>query len=100
MDQMSLILSINSIDLLIKIYNLTWYSFPHTVPVCVPSREMKMEKRSCSGIARVIPSSHMGPLTHTTSTADNKAGLSQVISACLDLTNVSENVLLQMDLVF
>ncbi|XP_030282743.1 zinc finger CCHC domain-containing protein 14 isoform X5 [Sparus aurata] len=32
-------------------------------------REMKMEKRSCSGIARVTPSSHMGPSTHPTSTA-------------------------------
>ncbi|KAM3869921.1 zinc finger CCHC domain-containing protein 14 [Diretmus argenteus] len=41
------------------------------------SREMKLEKRyaasqfpgSCSGIARVMPSSHMGPTTHPTSTA-------------------------------
>ncbi|XP_053174586.1 zinc finger CCHC domain-containing protein 14 [Scomber japonicus] len=32
-------------------------------------REMKMEKRSCSGIARVTPSSHMGPSAHPTSTA-------------------------------
>ncbi|GLD70738.1 zinc finger CCHC domain-containing protein 14, partial [Lates japonicus] len=32
-------------------------------------KEMKMEKRSCSGIARVTPSSHMGPSTHPTSTA-------------------------------
>ncbi|XP_047453436.1 zinc finger CCHC domain-containing protein 14 [Mugil cephalus] len=31
-------------------------------------REMKMEKRPCSGIARVTPSSHMGP-AHPTSTA-------------------------------
>lgn len=28
-----------------------------------------MEKRSCSGIARVTPSSHVGPSTHPTSTA-------------------------------
>ncbi|XP_071314020.1 zinc finger CCHC domain-containing protein 14 isoform X2 [Trachinotus anak] len=33
------------------------------------NREMKMEKRSCSGIARVTPSSHMGPSAHPTSTA-------------------------------
>ncbi|XP_044050903.1 zinc finger CCHC domain-containing protein 14 isoform X7 [Siniperca chuatsi] len=32
-------------------------------------RDLKMEKRSCSGIARVTPSSHMGPSTHPTSTA-------------------------------
>ncbi|XP_067356235.1 zinc finger CCHC domain-containing protein 14 isoform X1 [Channa argus] len=32
-------------------------------------REMKMEKRPCSGIARVTPSSHMGPSTHPTSNA-------------------------------
>ncbi|XP_029288759.1 zinc finger CCHC domain-containing protein 14 isoform X2 [Cottoperca gobio] len=32
-------------------------------------KEMKMEKRPCSGIARVTPSSHMGPSTHPTSTA-------------------------------
>nr|XP_019960450.1 PREDICTED: zinc finger CCHC domain-containing protein 14-like isoform X2 [Paralichthys olivaceus] len=32
-------------------------------------KEMKMEKRSCSGIARVTPSSHMGPSTHAISTA-------------------------------
>ncbi|KAG7229810.1 hypothetical protein INR49_012459 [Caranx melampygus] len=32
-------------------------------------KEMKMEKRSCSGIARVTPSSHMGPSAHPTSTA-------------------------------
>ncbi|XP_038561710.1 zinc finger CCHC domain-containing protein 14 [Micropterus salmoides] len=32
-------------------------------------REMKMEKRSCSGIARVTPSSHMGASSHPTSTA-------------------------------
>ncbi|XP_044050898.1 zinc finger CCHC domain-containing protein 14 isoform X2 [Siniperca chuatsi] len=31
--------------------------------------DLKMEKRSCSGIARVTPSSHMGPSTHPTSTA-------------------------------
>lgn len=37
--------------------------------VCVPSREMKMEKRSCGGIARVTPSSHMGPSAHPASTA-------------------------------
>ncbi|XP_061677405.1 zinc finger CCHC domain-containing protein 14 isoform X3 [Syngnathoides biaculeatus] len=30
-------------------------------------REMKMEKRTCGGIARVTPSSHMGPSTHTSS---------------------------------
>ncbi|XP_035858601.1 zinc finger CCHC domain-containing protein 14 isoform X6 [Sander lucioperca] len=40
-----------------------------SLPVCVPCREMKMEKRPCSGIARVTPSSHMGPSTHPTSTA-------------------------------
>ncbi|XP_029377951.1 zinc finger CCHC domain-containing protein 14 isoform X2 [Echeneis naucrates] len=33
------------------------------------NREMKMEKRSCSGIARVTPSSHMGPSGHPSSTA-------------------------------
>ncbi|KAF7660140.1 hypothetical protein LDENG_00287440 [Lucifuga dentata] len=33
------------------------------------NREMKMEKRSCSGIARVTPSSHMGPSAHPTSSA-------------------------------
>ncbi|XP_055365537.1 zinc finger CCHC domain-containing protein 14 isoform X2 [Betta splendens] len=38
-------------------------------------REMKVEKRSCSGIARVTPSSYVGPLTYPTSTADNKAEL-------------------------
>ncbi|KAK2841875.1 hypothetical protein Q5P01_012075 [Channa striata] len=33
-------------------------------------REMKMEKRPCGGIARVMPSSHMGPPpTHPTSSA-------------------------------
>ncbi|XP_074488228.1 zinc finger CCHC domain-containing protein 14 [Sebastes fasciatus] len=32
-------------------------------------KEMKMEKRPCSGIARVTPSSHMGPSIHPTSTA-------------------------------
>lgn len=31
-------------------------------------REIKMEKWSCSSIARVTPSSHMGPSTHPTST--------------------------------
>ncbi|XP_056137604.1 zinc finger CCHC domain-containing protein 14 [Lampris incognitus] len=42
------------------------------------NREMKMEKRymasqfpgSCSGIARVTPSSHMGPLSHPTSATE------------------------------
>ncbi|TKS73017.1 Zinc finger CCHC domain-containing protein 14 BDG-29 [Collichthys lucidus] len=33
------------------------------------NREMKMEKRSCSGIARVMPSIHMGPSAHPTSAA-------------------------------
>ncbi|XP_068169375.1 zinc finger CCHC domain-containing protein 14 isoform X2 [Antennarius striatus] len=33
------------------------------------NREMKMEKRPFSGIARVTPSSHMGPLTHPSSPA-------------------------------
>uniref|UniRef100_A0A3Q3IU46 CCHC-type domain-containing protein n=1 Tax=Monopterus albus TaxID=43700 RepID=A0A3Q3IU46_MONAL len=33
------------------------------------NREMKMEKRSCSGIARVTPSSHMGPSAQPTCTA-------------------------------
>ncbi|KAM4572723.1 zinc finger CCHC domain-containing protein 14 [Odontesthes bonariensis] len=32
-------------------------------------REMKMEKRPCGGIARVTPSSHMGPLAHSGSSA-------------------------------
>ncbi|KAK9517151.1 hypothetical protein VZT92_025039 [Zoarces viviparus] len=32
-------------------------------------KEMQMKKRPCSGIARVTPSSHMGPSTHPTSTA-------------------------------
>ncbi|XP_041853063.1 zinc finger CCHC domain-containing protein 14 isoform X2 [Melanotaenia boesemani] len=32
-------------------------------------REMKMEKRPCSGIARVTPSSHIGPSAHSTSAA-------------------------------
>ncbi|KAK1888126.1 Zinc finger CCHC domain containing protein 14 [Dissostichus eleginoides] len=32
-------------------------------------KEMKLEKRPCSGIARVTPSSHMGPLTHPISPA-------------------------------
>ncbi|XP_013867665.1 zinc finger CCHC domain-containing protein 14 isoform X1 [Austrofundulus limnaeus] len=32
-------------------------------------REMKMEKRPCSGIARVTPSSHMGPPGHLSSSA-------------------------------
>lgn len=50
------------------------------LPVCIPSREMKMEKRSCSGIARVTPSSHMGASSHPTSTAGNKAGLSHLTS--------------------
>ncbi|XP_039663905.1 zinc finger CCHC domain-containing protein 14 isoform X2 [Perca fluviatilis] len=46
------------------------HKMPQTsLPVCVPCREMKMEKRPCSGIARVTPSSHMGPSTHPTSTA-------------------------------
>ncbi|XP_022601916.1 zinc finger CCHC domain-containing protein 14 [Seriola dumerili] len=35
-------------------------------------KEMKMEKRSCSGIARVTPSSHMGPSAHSTATAGNE----------------------------
>lgn len=51
-----------------------------SLPVCVPSREMKMEKRPCSGIARVTPSSHMGPSTHPTSTAGRNAGLSHLLS--------------------
>lgn len=60
------------------------HNMHHTsLPVCVPSREMKMEKRSCSGIARVTPSSHMGPSTHPTSTAGNKAVFSQAVSAHL-----------------
>ncbi|AWP08918.1 putative zinc finger CCHC domain-containing protein 14 [Scophthalmus maximus] len=36
-------------------------------------REMKMEKRSCGGIARVTPSSHMGPSTHSSSTAAERS---------------------------
>ncbi|XP_056273707.1 zinc finger CCHC domain-containing protein 14 isoform X2 [Pseudoliparis swirei] len=32
-------------------------------------KEMQMEKRPCSGIARVTPSSHTGPSTHPTSSA-------------------------------
>ncbi|XP_068458319.1 zinc finger CCHC domain-containing protein 14 [Clinocottus analis] len=32
-------------------------------------KEIQMEKRPCSGIARVTPSSHRGPSTHPTSTA-------------------------------
>lgn len=50
------------------------HTYIHHLCLCVPSREMKMEKRSCSGIARVTPSSHMGPSTHPTSTAGKKAG--------------------------
>lgn len=46
-----------------------------------PSREMKMEKRPFSGIARVMPSNHMGPSAHPTSTAGNKIVLIQAISA-------------------
>ncbi|KAF0041522.1 hypothetical protein F2P81_007420 [Scophthalmus maximus] len=37
------------------------------------NREMKMEKRSCGGIARVTPSSHMGPSTHSSSTAAERS---------------------------
>ncbi|XP_062419095.1 zinc finger CCHC domain-containing protein 14 isoform X1 [Pungitius pungitius] len=37
-------------------------------------KEMQMEKRPCSGIARVTPSSHMGSSTHGTSTAGEAAG--------------------------
>lgn len=69
--------------------NLAQTVFLTSVPVCVASREMKMEKRSCSSIARVTPSSHMGTLTHPTSTAGNKCALSQIISAFLGSRNVS-----------
>lgn len=41
--------------------------------VCALSREMKMEKRSCSGIARVTPSIHMGPSAHPTSAAGKRS---------------------------
>nr|XP_040023941.1 zinc finger CCHC domain-containing protein 14-like isoform X3 [Gasterosteus aculeatus aculeatus] len=37
-------------------------------------KEMHMEKRPCSGIARVTPSSHVGSSTHGTSTAGEAAG--------------------------
>lgn len=42
-----------------------------------------MEKRSCSGIARVTPSSHIGPSMQPTSSsaAGRKTPLFQVISA-------------------
>lgn len=38
-----------------------------------------MEKRPCSGIARVTPSSHVGSSTHGTSTAGEAAGWSRAI---------------------
>lgn len=49
------------------------------------SREMKMEKRPCSGIARVTPSSHMGPLAHPSSPAGKT-------SCCLDKTLSGKNI--------
>ncbi|XP_054632403.1 zinc finger CCHC domain-containing protein 14 isoform X2 [Dunckerocampus dactyliophorus] len=41
-------------------------------------REMKMEKRTCSGIARVTPSSHMGTSMHT-STAELRVEVDPVL---------------------
>nr|XP_057931242.1 zinc finger CCHC domain-containing protein 14 isoform X2 [Doryrhamphus excisus] len=41
-------------------------------------REMKMEKRTCSGIARVTPSSHMGTSMHT-STAELRVEVDTVL---------------------
>lgn len=40
-----------------------------------------MEKRPFSGIARVMPSNHMGPAVHPTSTTGKKIILIQAISA-------------------
>ncbi|XP_035858599.1 zinc finger CCHC domain-containing protein 14 isoform X4 [Sander lucioperca] len=65
-----------------------------SLPVCVPCREMKMEKRPCSGIARVTPSSHMGPSTHPTSTAgvsglDAVGGGPEKDRSCLFILNSS-----------
>uniref|UniRef100_UPI0037E7CE78 zinc finger CCHC domain-containing protein 14 n=1 Tax=Semicossyphus pulcher TaxID=241346 RepID=UPI0037E7CE78 len=42
-------------------------------------REMKTEKRSCGGIARVTPSSHMGPSTHPASTAELQVEVDAVL---------------------
>ncbi|XP_035858600.1 zinc finger CCHC domain-containing protein 14 isoform X5 [Sander lucioperca] len=57
-------------------------------------KEMKMEKRPCSGIARVTPSSHMGPSTHPTSTAgvsglDAVGGGPEKDRSCLFILNSS-----------
>lgn len=43
------------------------------------SREMKLEKLSCSSVARVTPSTHMGSSTYHTSSAGNK------VSFCLQI---------------
>lgn len=51
---------------------------------------MKMEKRSCSGIARVTPSSHMGPSSHATSTAGNSFLLSGYLRL-LDFSRILVN---------
>ncbi|XP_077372608.1 zinc finger CCHC domain-containing protein 14 isoform X2 [Festucalex cinctus] len=42
-------------------------------------REMKMEKRPCSGIARVTPSSHMGPSTHNSTAVDLRVEVDTVL---------------------
>ncbi|XP_034734718.1 zinc finger CCHC domain-containing protein 14 isoform X1 [Etheostoma cragini] len=57
-------------------------------------KEMKMEKRPCSSIARVTPSSHMGPSTHPTSTAgvsglDAAGGGPEKDRSCLFILNSS-----------
>ncbi|XP_057693705.1 zinc finger CCHC domain-containing protein 14 isoform X1 [Corythoichthys intestinalis] len=42
-------------------------------------REMKIEKRTCSGIARVTPSSHMGSSTHTSTAVELRVELDTVL---------------------
>ncbi|XP_077567027.1 zinc finger CCHC domain-containing protein 14 [Stigmatopora nigra] len=42
-------------------------------------REMKMEKRTCSGIARVMPSSHMGPSTHASTAVELRVEVDTVL---------------------
>ncbi|XP_037110306.1 zinc finger CCHC domain-containing protein 14 isoform X4 [Syngnathus acus] len=42
-------------------------------------REMKLEKRTCGGIARVMPSSHMGPSTHTSTAVELRVEVDSVL---------------------
>ncbi|KAM9815804.1 zinc finger CCHC domain-containing protein 14 isoform X3 [Syngnathus typhle] len=43
------------------------------------AEEMKLEKRTCGGIARVMPSSHMGPSTHTPTAVELRVEVDSVL---------------------